>query len=370
MSFLEGQMDQSNLLGIGGGKENPALQQIFGDIQNLHVGDMDTGTFKKAFEVYKPSQYDNFKVDDELVSNMLQEVKRIGDVEDARVVIRHPTALTDLYPESTTRGSRSARRMYKARQLEQKYNPGKTKFDNTEDMKEFVATRFLVDDTMVKKTPEGPQAMTRADRLRERAIGPGETYGPRESGMARIEQYYRYKNADKLSKPQQKIYDELKDRVDKAKDRVRIGDDGRAYFTASHRSAAKGLGGVGDVFAVDMDGNIMHFLTDENDLFGVTVPGDSRVFTITPPTVYNVFETTGKAKADVESAARKKALAERTEAIYGAPQRGTSRDALRGQMGEAILNVNPPVQPRHIVAPAATGGLLTGAGVGLANDER
>ncbi len=72
----------------------------------------------------------------------------------------------------------------------------------------------------------------------------------------------------------------------------------------------------------------------------------------------------GKSAPDLAGKAKKEAVAARTEAKYGAPARGTSRDALRKQMGEAALNYDPAITAGDFKRPAAN----VAAGTGLLTD--
>ena len=170
----------------------------------------------------------------------------------------------------------------------------------------------------------------------------------------------------KFTKPQQKKYDMLKGRVERGTKDVEFDSKGRAYFSGSHRSAAKGLGGVNDQYVVSKDGNVMHYMNDENDLFGFSMPGDKRVVTVTPPAVYNVFKDK-KSSVDTKGKAVKEEVSRTMQEKYGATTTGTSRDKLRTQMGESIMNYDPKAELQDYRRPAkiatGTGGLLTYSGL-------
>ena len=195
-------------------------------------------------------------------------------------------------------------------------------------------------------------------------FGAGETYKQAESGLKNVDDYYKYKKMEsegKLThKRSKERYEMLKGRIERGMKDIEFDSQGRAYFSGSHRSAAKGLGGVNDQYMVDMDGNVMHFINDENDLFGIAVPGDKRVISVTPPTVYNIWDVKGKSAPDLKGKAHKEMVTQRTADKYGAASGGTSRDALRRQAGEAALNYNPTPELQDYATPAGT---VAGAGL-------
>ena len=120
--------------------------------------------------------------------------------------------------------------------------------------------------------------------------------------------YYKYKKMEqdgvKFRKPQKEIYDGMKARIQRESETVDV-RDGTAYFEQSHLSSAKGLGGVNDQFMMNKKGDFVHFINDENDLFGQTVPGDSRVLSVTSPNGYNMFVASRKAPTSKPSPAKK-----------------------------------------------------------------
>lgn len=420
--FLEGQMDQSSLLHHGAGTQPAALNEIFRPMQEISSGPMNSKQLAQGVAGYKPQQYKGMGLDKPLMDNMMDNIRgaqKIKPGEDVVMVNRHPTALTDIIPESTggAQASKTAKRLFRAKKAMGDYFPEKQKFDNIEDLKEFVAVRSLVDDTKVRADGS---PMTKADKVRSKLVGDKEfrsdndKYRPREKGGKIIDDYFKFKKivqegpkftaaemtkleklreqavSGKLSKtgraqldkfnrrkewgelsPQQiEKFQEYTQRVEKGKKHLKVGDDGRVYVGSSHRSAAKGLGGVNDQFAIDMNGNITHILDDENDLFGLKLPGDKRVVSVTPPKVYNIFRPENN-PADKVGSAAKKAHAEMLSSKYGATNKGTKGAMLSRQMGEAIMNHKPQVGMGDYMNAARNygrGGLL--AALGAYDEER
>ncbi len=362
--FAEGQMDQSSLLLHGSGHESQFMDDTFRSTQELHTGPLDSDTMKSVFTTYKPDNYTDLPIDDEMVSVMTRRVRDAQEIkpnENVQMVLRHPTSGADLAPEMTSKGGAPGKRMYKARQWEQKLNPGKTKFDSVDEVKEFVATRALVDSDIVRK--DG-RALTKADRAELKAFGPRKgKYKVKEEGNGNVDAYYKYKQLEREGKLTHKAsikkYEELKKRIAKAKDNVETDSQGRVYTQSSHRSSAKGLGGVNDQYVIDKDGNVFSFINDENDLFGKKVPGDQRVVSVTPPTVYNVFTDRKNASDTLGKAHRENVRGLLAE--QGSLDRGAK--GLTQQQARAISNYSPKVRASDVASAAGNAtnlGLLGG----------
>jgi hypothetical protein len=357
-SFVEGQLDQSHLLGLGGGKANPALQAIHGDLQSIGTGKLDSDTFARTITDFRPELFEDMDMEG-VTDQFLKMVKEAQGQTDAEVTIRHPSALTSLASEGSggQQSSKSAKRIAAMRKLEREYYPKKQGFNSDDEMKEFLAGRYLVDDTIVRVDGK---PMTKADRKVHKMIGEGKRYKTAEGGLKPIKEYYRLRDmvakGKDLSPEDHKEYLKLRNRINEAKENITI-KDGKAFFNSSHKSAAKGLGGVADHFMMDRKGNVLHMISDENDLLGQKVPGDKNVITVTPPSRFNIFEET-KTPPDAKATALKKAHAAKLEREFAAPDTGTRLQNLRKQQAQAIVNVNPKAQARHYSTPAA--GMLGG----------
>lgn len=104
--------------------------------------------------------------------------------------------------------------------------------------------------------------------------------------------YIALQRKDTLTKREQntlhRLYKALEDRG-----RVRVSEpdaDGFIYFQDAHHSAAKELGGVNVMTALNpTSGEAYGFLTDASDLFHVVGPGNKQLVTVAAPIRWNVY---------------------------------------------------------------------------------
>tara|TARA_R110000765_G_C18927782_1_gene606527 strand:- start:8 stop:1966 length:1959 start_codon:yes stop_codon:yes gene_type:complete len=309
LSFLEGQLDQTQLISKGRGLETQGVVKSFEKVQQLDSGVLNPAILSTATSFSNLSKKDieltkdNFAV----IEEKMRKDQKIEPTEEVKVVVRNPTAFSDVSKEGLKGPSKEATRIFYARASMQKHFPEKTTLTDA-DLKEFVALTKLPDDTLYRMwgTKKGiiPTKVPKKDRKKANALDrkiykytESDIYGTnKRADKDTIEMYFKYKrmeqNNKKFTKPQQKIYAGMKARVLKASESLDQRGD-TVYFNGSHKSSAKGLGGVNDQFMLNRQGNFVHFMNDENDLFGYTVPGDSRVLSVLPPTGYNVFAPVG-----------------------------------------------------------------------------
>ena len=82
----------------------------------------------------------------------------------------------------------------------------------------------------------------------------------------------------------------IEKRLNEVKNSLTLDSKGRVYFGGAHNSSVKALGGVHDEFVLDPQGNVMTFISDENDLFGRKPIGHDRGLSVVVPRVYNIRE--------------------------------------------------------------------------------
>jgi hypothetical protein len=364
LSFLEGQLDQTQLLQYGRGTDRQGIIKAFEDVQAEALGALDAETVKTAVNKSRPLAARNIKLDNddlETITNRIRNAQGVKEGENAIAVVRNPTAFSDLAKDTQRGSSKEATRIYHARDAYKKYFPDAKEF--TDDaLVEFAAMSKLPDMTLVNRAT-GKDA-TRYEKFLYKMIESDKVKG-RQEGKDKdlIDKYYRYKkdtaDGKKLTKPQQEIYNGLIARVEKQKEVLDI-KDGKVFFQGSHKSSAKGLGGVNDQFLIKKNGDFVHFINDENDFFNLTVPGDSRVISVAVPNGYNVFNEGKTNSTNVDP--RKRNLQSILQS-YGAEPVSAKREGLLQQTAEAINNTKPELRMGDYKPLAATGGMLGGTAV-------
>lgn len=364
LSFLEGQLDQTQLLQYGRGTDRQGIIKAFEDVQAEALGALDSATIKTAVNKSRPLEAANINLNSdeiETITNRIRKAQGVKEGENVVAVVRNPTAFSDIAKETQRGPSKEATRIYHARDAYKKYFPDAKEFTD-DDLVEFAAMSKLPDMTLVNRAT-GKDAsryekflykMTESDKIKGRQEGKDKDL---------IDKYYKYKKATadgkKLTKPQQEIYSGLLARVQKQKEVLDI-QDGKVFFQGSHKSSAKGLGGVNDQFLIKKNGDFVHFINDENDLFNRTVPGDSRVVSVAVPNGYNVFNKSSVKSTGVDT--RKKDFQSKLEG-YGAAPVSAKREGLLQQTAEAINNTKPELRIGDYKPLAATGGMLGGTAV-------
>jgi len=307
LSFLEGQLDQTQLLKAGRGEPTQGVIRSFEGVQTLGKGPLSPDVLSKAASLSEPLAKRGISLSKNnlaVIEEKIRKAQGIGPNEKVEVVIRNPTAFSDISKESLRGPSKEATRIFHARSSLQKYFPEKKDFSDQE-LREAVSMTRLPDDKLYNLS-SGKEA-NRYEQYLHKLLQP-KKYGTKgRPSKETIDMYYKYKKMEqdgvKLRKPQQEIYDGMKARIQQVAETVDV-RDGTAYFQGSHLSSAKGLGGVNDQYMMNKKGDFVHFINDENDLFGQTVPGDSRVLSITSPNGYNMFAAAGRAPASKPSPAK------------------------------------------------------------------
>ena len=153
---------------------------------------------------------------------------------------------------------------------------------------------------------------------------------------------------------------EIGDKIAEAMEKMDVRGDS-IYFSDSHKSAAKGLGGVNDQYMINKKGDFVAIIDDENDLFGMTVPGDKRVISITPPQGMNLFETVKKGTANKEQQKLKQVFQEELAEMGAEPVSKTPK----GMLEQAAVGIQRQDMPKTQLSDyrnlAAAGALTTGA---------
>ena len=360
LSFLEGQLDQTQLLNRGRGVESQNVVGAFEKVQQLHAGTLNFDVLKAAISFSSLKKKNIELTNDNLgvIEERIRKDQGIETNEKVEVVVRNPNAFSRITRESFKGLSKSATRIFYAKDSLKRHFPEKENFTDAE-LKEFVSLTRLPDDSLYRLKDGKP-----ANVLEKKffAFTENKKFGTKgRSPKDTIDMFYKYKKIEadgkNLTKPQQKIYDGMKARIQLVSETLDQRGD-TIYFSGSHNSSAKGLGGVNDQFMVDRRGNFVHFLNDENDLFGQVVPGDSRVLSIAPPNGYNVFNYT---KESAPSQKPPKQVFQSELAELGSPPVNQQPSGMLQQAAVAIQNQEKPrVRPTDFKNAAAVSALASG----------
>ena len=359
LSFLEGQLDQTQLLSTQRKQPTQGVVKSFEKVQardiqpNLTPEVLDTAAAdikRKGINLSK----ENLAVMEERI----RKAQKIGPNEQVQVVVRDPTAFTDLSKELLKGPSKVATRVFHAKDAVRRHFPDQKEFTDQE-LREFVAMTRLPDDKLYRLST-GEEAnrfekflykMTESDKYGTKGRPDKDT----------IDMYYKYKKDEmsgkKLTKTQREIYDAMKARVQLAAETVDVRGD-TAYFSGSHKSSAKGLGGAGGDFLVKTKGDFAGVIHDENDLFGLVVPGDTRIVSIPNMNGYNVFREAPSAPA----AKPQKQVFQQELQQMGAEPVSQRKEGMLEQAAVAIQKQpRPNIRPSDFKNLATTGALAAGA---------
>lgn len=359
LSFLEGQLDQTQLLSTQRKQPTQGVVKSFEKVQardiqpNLTPEVLDTASAdikRKGINLSK----ENLAVMEERI----RKAQKIGPNEQVQVVVRDPTAFTDLSKELLKGPSKVATRVFHAKDAVRRHFPDQKEFTDQE-LREFVAMTRLPDDKLYRLST-GEEA-NRFEKYLYKAIESNK-YGTKgRPDKNTIDMYYKYKKDEmsgkKLTKTQREIYDAMKARVQLAAETVDVRGD-TAYFSGSHKSSAKGLGGVGNEYLTNKKGDFAGVIHDENDLFGLVVPGDTRIVSVPNMNGYNVFREAPSAPA----AKPQKQMFQQELQQLGAEPVSQRKEGMLEQAAVAIQKQpRPNIRPSDFKNLATTGALAAGA---------
>ena len=365
LSFVEGQLDQTQLLNRATKTASQGVVKSFEKVQQLAKGVLNADMLATATSLSILGKKNIGLTKDNLAvfEERMRKEQKMKATEEVEVVVRSPTAFSDIGKESLRGPSKIATRIFNARTSMQKHFPEKDTFSDA-DMRELVAITRLPDDTLYRTFGDKKQRK-KANRV-ERAyynLTESKRYdtNKKRTDSETIDFYYKYKRMEqegkKLTKPQQKIYDGMKARVQQASENLDQRGD-TVYFSGSHKSAAKGLGGVNDQFMINTKGDFVHFMNDENDLFGLVPPGHKRVLSVLPPNGYNMFKKAGR-KSGTEQP-EKQVFMDELEGM-GAPSVNKSRAGMLEQAAVGIQKQDmPSLRASDFKNLAATGTVVAG----------
>jgi len=336
----------------------------------VSLGTLDIPTIKNAVATSSQLQKSNISLDDNIINTVVDRIKSAQGVDESLLVVRNPTAFSDIAKESLRGPSVEASLIFKARDTVRKLFPKKTKFSQ-EELVEFAAMSKIMDRTMVNK--ESGQPLNSSERFIQKMTESSKftTKNTRQQAYNKVAQYYKYKKMEeagqKLTKSQRAAYEQIQARLEVAKKQIKV-EDGVVYIQGSHRSAVKGLGGVNDQFVLKTNGDFVHFINDKNDLMGFTPPGDKSVVSIAVPNGYNIFNKPTTAVPTPDKAQKKQFQESLTD--RGAEPAGATRVGLLTQTARAINQERPNVKPTDL-APAVgvVGGTAVAGTMGDMNNE-
>ena len=293
-----------------------------------------------------------------VMEERIRKAQKIAPNEQVQVVVRDPTAFSDLSKELLKGPSKVATRVFHAKDSIRKHFPEQKEFTDQE-LREFVAMTRLPDDKLYKLST-GEEA-GRFEKFLYK-MTESNKYGTKgRPDKDTIDMYYKYKKDEmsgkKLTKTQREIYDAMKARVQLVAETVDVRGD-TAYFSGSHKSSAKGLGGVGTDFALKTKGDFAGVMHDENDLFGLVVPGDTRIVSIPNMNGYNIFRETPSAPV----AKPQKQMFQQELQRMGAEPISQRKEGMLEQAAVAIQKQpRPNIRPSDFKNLATTGALAAGA---------
>jgi len=342
-SFTEGQLEQSSLFGIQKTGDVPdALKTFHSDYSFSDFGPLTRNTLDVGFKGRSDLEWVGEGTKNFLMGN-IKKTFNAKDPSKFQFVIKKNNAFTDLTQEARMKiASQTAKRMYKAKQELAKIDPSKKQFKSVDELKDFVALRFLDDSDRLKKY------LTYQKKL---------------------------KDGGKLTKTQLNIYKEILDVVKENRNKVKFVNkfDGQVVVQSSHVSQSKAAGGVADMFVFDLDGNVMHTMLDKNDLAAIPktnieleFPKGSKMVTMTEPYVYNVFgKEVPKAGNVPDSKAFREGIERKTGVPFQTTGTGQSKKDLITQVSRGIGEFQPtPTRQDYLGAArniAVVPGLLTAA---------
>jgi len=363
-SYNEGQLAQTALFSIQKtGKVPEALKKIYTDFAFVDYGDLNKKTFLRSLSK-SPKKEKISWVDSKLRTDIYDALKntfKIKDEKDFKFVLKNNNAFMDLQNEAKLRtASATGKRIFAAKDKLNKFFPNKNKFDSLDDLKEFIALRFL------------------PDKLNEESND-------------KIYKYLQYKkilqDGKKLHPLQKKTYDKLKPIIDESKNNLLKVDEKnkRIFVSSTHVSQDKAAGGVADLFVFDIDGNVLHTMFDKNDIaaipktsIDIEFPGAGspkktgvkKMITMSDPHTYNLFDKRKEKQrygTNPETVSQK----ERIEKEFGIPFESTGsgrgkRDLMtQASKAASDFTVRPEKQDvlgalENVAAYPAAAGLLTG----------
>ncbi len=372
LSYVEGQLDQTQLINYGRGKDSEGLIKDFEKVQAVSLGNLDSNLVKTAVDNSTQLKKSGIKLNANEINTVTQRIQDAQGINsNALAVVRNPTAFSDTARESLKGPSMEATMLFRAKDNIRKMFPDKNEFTQDE-LVEFAAFSKFADNTLInKQTGNVANAAERfIYRMTESSKFTSKT--PRQQAYTKLDQFFKYRKMEssgqKLTKSQRAAYEQAQAMLEVAKKKVKV-ENGVVYVQGSHKSVAKGLGGVNDQFVVKANGDIVHFMNDKNDLMGQKVPGDADVVSLVVPSGYNVFNQANK---KVKSkGADVKAEFQNTLASRGAPKVSKTRQGLLTQAASDINQTKINMKPRDFIPAVGVGSGIVGAGtIGDKRNER
>lgn len=385
VSFVEGQAEQTRLLNQSGGRESFGILGDFEAAQGSRAGAFTPDVIYQNLNESQRLKNQGIVVDREMANTLYNRMAKAWEIDPTKsstteTFIRQDNMFSDISranqkAQMDTKASQTSTLLRKAGELWNKYNPtpdvGTVSFNSVDDLKTFAALTQLGDKTLMRKANRAKgvesRPATKAERVFYR-LTESDRFAPRHNNTAiasKMSQYLEYtntlKNGGRLNKRQQAIYDNILSDMSKIKNNMEVDSSGRVYLSGSHSSAVKALGGVNDQFVIDLKGNVVNMVSDENDLLNipipfvggkgsipkkvsVKVPGDKRMMTVVEPNVYNIFGMESKNKPLVKQQQERQRF---TEALAekGTPQISKTREGMLQQFSQAVEKRKREVQP-------------------------
>ena len=359
-SFAAGQHEYNSLLhrqiSRGHDKMPEAIKELFDDMGVVDSGKFDSGIVKNSFQKFSPEKWKGVNLDDEFYdtfTKVQQNGWKPGKVSKALTsglreplaIMKHPNMFDDLGQESLVAGSKFNRAV------------------SSHSVKNYIKDIFP--DGM--KTPKDVRDVAALARITAKGDA-------KNLEMGFLERYVDLTQAQRnktLTAANRKELGGMKQEVRRIGKQFKQDSKGRVYHTSTHKSSSKTMGGVQDTTAIDMDGNIINQISDEHDLFGVTLPWSNRMVNMATPNRSNLFKEI-KAIPDDAMAGRKADYITRNAEKYGGEVSRTrkgevavGKDAMANSLETSLINYKPDVKLRHYLGTAQAETPMALAGTGL-----
>ena len=346
-SFAAGQHEYNSLLHrqISRGHDNmpPAIKELFDDMGIVDSGKFDTKIVKNSFQKFSPEKWEGVDLDTEFFdtfTKLQQDGWKPGKVSKALTsgfreplaIMKHPNMFDDLGQESLVAGT--------------KYNRA--------------LSSHTVKDSIMELFPKGLKKKkdVRDVAALAKITAKGEGRGLERGFLDRYVELTQAQRKKKLTPATRKELGGMKQEIRKIGSKFEQDSKGRVYNVGSHKSSSKTMGGVQDTTAIDMAGNVINQISDEHDLFGVTLPWSNRMVNMAAPNRSNLFKEI-KAIPDEAMAGRKAAYISRNAEKYGGEITKTTKgkvavgsDAMANSLETSLINYKPPVKPKHYLGTA------------------
>lgn len=313
--YQKGALAYAYLLNKQLGRETDFLNTAFAKEHVLSVGDMSRQGFDKAMWGSMEGLRELPEAAKESLWNHIHKVQGVKPTANTHVIVKNPTSQHQMMANEVfgaKGGSKAGRFLRKLRE------------------------------TIQPEHLENPQTMSKLLRMR-RLDSP-----QREAWIKGTSKKLAGK---KLTEKQQRLYDEAAQLISDTPPARYEPSEGRWYFTESHHSQAKELGGVNGWYSLDTKGNLDIVINDKHDMFGQDPIGGDSLITVFPPLQTNILDPKGSFGWTKEQMPKSDPMGatQRLADVYDTPPvekgtRGGEWTKTTRQQADAILNLKGDVK--------------------------